>query len=183
MVFKTTSTKSQTSGLTFSELLVATGVTSLVFLVLAAVFQFTGRTCISMSNYFDLDRHSRIALDNMTLELRQARQVVTFGSNQVTFVNGVGTNVQYAYDSTTKQLNRIEGNTTTKLLVSCDWLKFELFQRNPVGGSYDAFYAAPNAAAAKLVQVSWGCSRDVLGAKINMEIVQSSKIVIRKSQD
>jgi hypothetical protein len=33
--------------------------------------------------------------------------------------------------------------------------------------------------AAKLIQVSWICSRDILEARFNTESVQSAKIVIR----
>jgi hypothetical protein len=34
--------------------------------------------------------------------------------------------------------------------------------------------------AAKLVQVTWVCSRSILGKKVNTESVQSAKVVIRK---
>ena len=67
------------------------------------------------------------------------------------------------------------------MLEGCDYLKFDVYQRNPIGGSYD-MYPASSASTAKLIQVTWGCSRSVLGTKMNTEIVQSSKIVIRKNE-
>jgi len=182
MVFKTTSTRPARRGIALPELMIATAITSLVLLVLASMFVFTSHSCASIANYFDLDRYSRIALDHVTQELRQARNIVSFDANQVTFVDGDGVTVQYVYDSKAQKLTRIAGTTNKILLVNCDWLKFEVFQRNPMNGTYDTYYAAKVPEDGKLVLVSWGCSREVLGAKLNTEVVQSSKIVIRKKQ-
>ena len=55
-----------------------------------------------------------------------------------------------------------------------------MFQRNPIGGTFDQFTNTLTAATCKLVQVSWVCSRKILQGKVNTESVQTSKIVIRK---
>ena len=65
------------------------------------------------------------------------------------------------------------------LLIECDYLHFGIFQRNPVGGTYDQ-YPAATPATCKLVQLRWLCSRDLIHSKFNTESVQSAKIVIRK---
>ena len=54
-----------------------------------------------------------------------------------------------------------------------------LGQRNPVGGSYD-IYPAATAATAKVINVSWMCSRKIFGIKEDTESVQTARIVIRK---
>ena len=64
-------------------------------------------------------------------------------------------------------------------MTECDYLRFAIFQRNPIGGTYDQ-YATASATNCKLVQLNWICSRTILGAKVNTESVQSAKIVIRR---
>jgi hypothetical protein len=71
-------------------------------------------------------------------------------------------------------------NTTTVLLKDCDFLDFQVFQRNSVNGTYDQYPATLDDTAVKLVQVSWVCSRRLIGNLLNTESVQSAKIVIRK---
>jgi hypothetical protein len=65
------------------------------------------------------------------------------------------------------------------LLEQCDYLKFSIFQRNPIGGTYDQ-YPAATPATCKLVQLTWICSRPIVGSGKNTECVQSAKVVIRK---
>src|SRR5262249_42866243 len=89
--------------------------------------------------------------------------------------------VSFNYSSGSKEVSMTDTNGTTKILLKgCDFLKFEVFQRNPVGGSYDQYAVNGDDSVAKMVQVSWICSRHLLGALLNTESVQSAKIVIRK---
>jgi hypothetical protein len=46
-------------------------------------------------------------------------------------------------------------------------------------GSYDV-YPAASAATAKVVNVSWICSRQIMNGMENTESVQTARIVIRK---
>ena len=50
---------------------------------------------------------------------------------------------------------------------------------DPIGGSYDV-YPAGTIATAKVIDVSWVCSRTLFGRKENTESVQTARIVIRK---
>jgi len=76
-------------------------------------------------------------------------------------------------------VTRTIGTTNTVLLTQCDFLNFDISQRNPSNNF--TFYPCPatNVSIAKLIDVSWRCSRQILGAKINTESVQTAKIVIR----
>jgi hypothetical protein len=69
-------------------------------------------------------------------------------------------------------------NTKT-ILTECDKRKFEMAQRNTRYGGYDVV-PITNAALCKVVNVSWLCSRKLLGIKENTESVQTARIVIRK---
>jgi hypothetical protein len=53
-----------------------------------------------------------------------------------------------------------------------------MYQRNPIGGSVSN-YATTNASVCKVIQVSWKCSRTMVGIG-QTETAQSSEIVIRK---
>jgi len=54
-----------------------------------------------------------------------------------------------------------------------------LRQRNPIDGSLEVYDAA-SFDVAKVIDVSWVCSRTIFGRKENTESVQTARIVIRK---
>ena len=67
------------------------------------------------------------------------------------------------------------------LLSECQEFGFASFQRNPINGTYNQYPTDPNRPdLCKLIQVSWVCSRNILGKRANTESVQSAKFVIRK---
>jgi len=67
---------------------------------------------------------------------------------------------------------------TRTLLTECDFLQFNISQRTPSNGVF-GFYPASRADLCKLVDVSWRCSRTMLGKKLHTESVQTARIVIR----
>jgi prepilin-type N-terminal cleavage/methylation domain-containing protein len=173
-------------GLTLVEFLVAIGISSLVLLVIASFMFYSGRSFAALTNYVDLDNYSRNALDRMLREIRQADAITYYDSKnrhrldfKVTNADGTTYGVTFQYNPLTKELTRTQGKQTEKLLKGCDHLNFAIFQRNPIGGTYDQYDTA-GVATCKLVQVTWVCSRDIFGKKANTESVQSAKVVIRK---
>jgi Tfp pilus assembly protein PilW len=176
---KITSTKSRRAGVTLVELLVGIGLGSIVLMSVASFSLYSGRSVASLTNYADLESRSRLALDRMSQEIRQTKGLTDFTSTALTFKDADGTALSYVYDPSAKTLARLKNGNRQVLLEQCDYLKFEMFQRTPINGSYNV-YPATTAATAKLIQVTWGCSRSILGTAMNTEIVQSAKIVIRK---
>ena len=170
--------------MTLVEVLVAMGVGSILFVAVGTLAFYSARSFAALSNYVELDNFSRNALDQMSREIRQADALLTGTDHQLVFqvtnpTNGVASQVTFTYDPGTRKLTRTQGGTTTTLLKECDFLKFSIYQRNPIGGTYDQ-YPTANPATCKLVQMSWICSRNILGKKANTESVQSAKVVIRK---
>jgi Tfp pilus assembly protein PilW len=161
------------------EFLVAIGAGMLVLLGLSQLTAFTGRSFAALRNYADLDKKSRNALDQMTSKIRQADELIDYATNRLVFSSQVTNRLSYVYDSRAKTLTETFSGATHTLLTECDVLKFDIYQRNTVGGTYDQFPATITNSAVKLVQVSWTCSRSLLGGRINTESVQSAKIVIR----
>jgi YD repeat-containing protein len=147
---------------------------------LVAFFMFAGQSFAAMFNYADLDGANRIAMDTLTTDLRQCNKVTACTTNNITLQDYDGAVLSYTYDAAAKTLVRTRnGASATTLLKGCTSLTFTIAQRNPVGGSYDV-YPAATAATAKVVNISWICSRSIFGNSINTESVQTARIVIRR---
>ncbi len=166
-------------GASLIELSVTIAVASILFAALASFSYFSGRNFVAMANYVDLDHYNRVAMDRLTLDLRQAKQVISFTTNTVVLEDFDGSELRYSYDSAAKTFSRIKNNQATVILTDCDYLEFTVGQRNPVGGAYDV-YPVATPGTAKVVNVSWKCSRKIFGVKANTENVQTARIVIRK---
>jgi len=162
------------------DLMVSTGIGSLVLAVLCTMSWFTARSFTAMGNYMDLNKASRNALDIMSRDIRQADYLSTATSNQLVFCTDSGTNnLSFTWTPETGLLVRQKvGEPDLVLLRYCDYLLFNTYQRNLSNMSFGAF---PNATAstAKLIDLSWRCSRQILQQKVNTESVQTAKIVLR----
>jgi Tfp pilus assembly protein PilW len=167
-------------GVTLVEFLVALGIGFVAMGSMGALTIFTARSFAAMSNYMELDKNSRNALDRLTQIIREADGVTDYNSHSVV-LSYHAQRLSFDYASGSKRLTMTDtNNTTLVLLQDCDFLDFQVFQRNPVNGTYDQYPATLDDSAAKLVQVSWICSRRLIGNLLNTESVQSAKIVIRK---
>ena len=163
-----------------SEMIVAIGITSLLMVGLVAFFMFAGQSFAAMFNYADLDGANRIAMDTLTTDLRQCNSVTNCTATSLTLQDYDLSILNYTYDPTAKTLVRTRnGGSATTLLKGCTSLSFTIAQRNPVGGTYDV-YPAATPATAKVVNISWICSRSIFGNSINTESVQTARIVIRR---
>lgn len=181
MDFRTTSIRKRAAGLTLTEMMVATGIGAVVTAAVATLVAYSGRSFAAMANYVSLDRTSRNALDSMSREIRQTKRLLSSTTTSLTFEDFDGATLAYAYNSDAKTMVRSRNSVadTKPLLTECDYLEFSTFQRNPIGGSYGV-YPTASPSTCKMVQLTWICSRQVFGMKLNTESVQSSKIVIRK---
>jgi len=172
--------------MTLVEIMIGAGIGSLTGAAILALVFFSARSFAALSNYVDLDVYSRNALDKMCSEIRQANRLMVYSPTNLQFEavdpdSGATNTLTYTYDSTAGTLKRIYAGQTTTLLkeINPGSLQFLIFQRNPVGGSVDQF-TTTDPSLCKVVQMSWICSRNILGKKANTESVQSAKVVIRK---
>ena len=183
--------------MTLVELLMAVGISGMVFAAVSVLIFFSGRSYAALANYVDLDSRSRSALDRMSKEIRQVDEVTGSGttslpSGQVitnrlvlsgTETNGSAYTVTYDYSPATATLVRTkEGGSypgTTTLLTGCTYLNFGMYQRVPKTNSFEQFDAA-DLATCKVVQLDWICSRKIFNKTANTETIESAKVVIRK---
>jgi len=180
---KATSTKTaaarRRAGLALIEAMFAIGITAMLMLAICSISLFSGRSFAALFNYVDLDDSNRIAMDQLTRDLRQANRVTAATANSLTLEDSDGSALSYNYSSSGRTLTRVKNGVSKVLLHDCDRLNFSLGQRNAVGGSYDV-YPAATAATCKVVNVGWSCSRTIFGRAENTESVQTARIVIRK---
>ena len=169
----------RSSGFTLIEVILACGIGLVVVAAIAVISLYTSRSFVALSNYLDLDQRNHQALDRMSREFRQVHQLMAFSPNSLTFEDHDGQPLQYTYDPQARTLSRIKGNETTALLTGCDTLQFYMFQRTPISNKFEP-YPTANIANAKLVELRWNCSREILGTKASSESMQSAIIAIRQ---
>jgi len=170
----------KTAAFTLVEVMVASALGVLALAVVGSISWFSGRSFVAIANYADLDQTSQFALDKMSKEIRQARQLTSFSPNSLTFSDIDNNALSFIYDPETRTLVRVSGGETNTLLRGCDFLQFSKYQHTAISNTFDAYEPA-YVTNTKLVQVSWLCSRTILGAKVNTESVQSAKIALRNN--
>jgi prepilin-type N-terminal cleavage/methylation domain-containing protein len=169
---------------TLVELLVAIAIGSVLLVALLLLTFYSARSFAALTNYVDLDNHSRNALDHATREIRQADRVMA-GSDAQTLhlwvsdpVSGVGRQVTYVYDAGEETLTRIDGGEERILLRECYQFLFSYHQRN-ANIQWEAL-PATTVESCKQVRIFWECGRSILGDRANTESVQSARVVLRK---
>ncbi len=175
--------KRSARGFTLMEMLVATGIFSLAGLAVGSLYLFSTTSFAAMANYGELDKINRTAMDTLSKEIREAQAVTDATSSSITIINGNGLNVTYSFNSLSGKLLRVSSDGSSKtLLEDCKLLAFNLYQRNPVGGTYDIYPAATNnwSQTVKCVSLTWKASRKMPGGNTVSENIQTARVVIRK---
>jgi Tfp pilus assembly protein PilW len=167
-----------TFGFTLPETLVGVAVGSLVLMSVMLIFMTSNRSFVAMGNYVSLDQTSRLAVEQMTRDIRNSQNLTSFSTNQLVFAYSGSANLVYSYNPSAATLTSWKtGGTTNTLLTGCDWLQFSMFNNAPQPGA--TMTNATTVGQAKAVSVAWRCSRAILGAKANTENMQEAMIVIR----
>jgi hypothetical protein len=169
--------------MTFVEVIIASALFSLTGLVLFSLNNFSLRSFAALSNYATLDQSNREAVDQLTCEIRQAKEVTDRGTGSITILNGEGDTVTFKFVPAKKQLVRTSSDGSFKILLEdCHLLEFHLFQRNPVEGTFNDYPVATEnwQKTVKGVQLTWKTSRSLPNGLVNSENVQTARIVIRK---
>jgi len=176
----------RTSAFTLVEASIAVGLGTLILAVVASLSVYSARTFGALSNSVDLDMRSRNALDIISREVRQATAVVDRQTNAgVSYITLTNTDalssfqISWVPESGTLFVQK-SGQPRQVVLTGCDNWNVWLYNRAPnLNPTNLSFNAATNLASCKLVNMSWRCSRTILGSKINTESVQTAQIVLR----
>jgi hypothetical protein len=177
MKSRTTKAVLRTSGWTLMEMMISVGIATMFVLGVIILTEFTlNQGLFAIANYSDLNAKSRQTLDRLSRDIRSSADVTAYATNSISFTNADGTAFSYTWDGSNRLVRTYAGSSST-MLTNCDFLCFNIYQRNPSNNFL--FYTATNFAQAKLIDVSWRCSRQYLGNKLNTESVQTARIVIR----
>lgn len=168
----------RTAGLTLVELMIALGVSAVVLMLVCTVFMTSNRAFANIGNYVSMNRASREALEQMTRDIRNSKNLVSFAANRVEFNDGGSVTLVFTYNPSTRQLIRSKTGEADKCLLShCDSLEFTMYRNAPLAGG--AFGKTSDPLLGKCISVSWRCSRTVLGQKRDTESIEEATIVIR----
>jgi hypothetical protein len=133
-----------------------------------------------------MDVHSRNALDTIGREMRQGTTVIACVTNAaVNYITVTNVeNLTYAKVSWDTNAGTLvfdkTGQGPMTVLTGCDDWRVSLYMRAPTLSSTNiTFNTATNLASCKLINMSWKCSRIILGTKIDTETVQTAQIVLR----
>jgi len=166
------------SGLTLIELLIASTLGLILLAALILLFIFFSRSFLAIGNYADLDRHSRNALDVITKDVRQAAGVIALTNRTLVMSNLNGTVFSYRSNASTLIRTWTNGQTTV-LLTNMDYWNVQLYQKTPTNNFQFSPATLNIPVTGKLVDMSWKCSRKIMGETVNTESVQTTKIVLR----
>jgi Tfp pilus assembly protein PilW len=165
---------------TLLEVMIASALALVAMAAVGSFSWFSSRSFVAMTNYVELDQNSQFALDKMSREIRQAHRLDTYSPTSLTFVDAENNPLTFTYDADARTLSRVSGGQTNILLTGCDFLQFSKYQHTAISNTFDAYEPA-YVTNTKMIQVSWVCSRKILGAKVNTESVQSAKIALRNN--
>jgi type II secretory pathway pseudopilin PulG len=165
---------------TLVEVMVASTLALLVVAAIGSLSWYSSRSFAAIANYVDLDQASQLALDKMSQEARQARRLIDYTPTSLSLLDVDKNLLQFIYDPDARTLVRVSGGETNRLLSGCDFLQFSKYQRHTISNTFDAYDPA-YLTNTRLIQVTWVCSRKILGAKVNTESVQSAKIALRNN--
>jgi len=174
----TTTAPRRQGGFLLPETIITFGIMGIIVLAIASFTMFSGRSFAALFNYVDLNDDNRIAIDQLTRDIRSADKVYAYTTNALILEEDANFTIYY-YSSYRQMFFRIKNGVPKVLLKDCEWMDVKLGQRNTIQGTYEVFPAA-TADTAKVVNISWVCSRTIFGERANSEAVQTARIVIRK---
>jgi prepilin-type N-terminal cleavage/methylation domain-containing protein len=180
--------RKSTRGFTLVEVMIASGVFGIASLALCSLYLFSLMSFSNLANYADLDRINRGAVDRLTKEIRQARQLVDVQEKDgvivsITIINGDDQSVTYTFNEATHQLTRaVSGGASEALISDCSLLEFHLNQRNPQDGTFNQYPVATSnwSEEVKVIRLTWKAKRQTSICPVTSENVQTAQIVIRK---
>jgi prepilin-type N-terminal cleavage/methylation domain-containing protein len=164
---------------TLVELMVAMALSLLVAAAVVMLAYFSSRSFVAMADYTDMNQRSRLALDKMSKDIRQAKLLTSYATNSLTFQDVNGNPLRFTYDPVTRELVRVSGVQTTSYLTNCDSLTFWVYQHTLKPGTFDCYSNVVTLADARVIQVTWICSCSILGTKATTETMESAQIVMR----
>jgi prepilin-type N-terminal cleavage/methylation domain-containing protein len=173
-----TPTSRARSAFTLVEMMVAIGISTVLLAAVMSFYLYSNRTFVSMTNHVFMGQHNQFAMDYLSQQIRQVKQVTAYTTNSVTFTDYDTNSLQFTYDPNTQRLLRIKQGLTNTMLTGCTSLQFSLYPDTVQSNAFDVTAVASDISQCKVVGVTWTCIQTAVGLT-NIEQVQTAKILIR----
>src|SRR5688572_5629183 len=142
-------------GFTLVEYLIGSSIALLALGAALVLWAFATRTCASLLDYVDLSNSSKVALDRVSQQIRNAKRVKSCSATQLVLRDATNGQITLTYDANAQALVMSNGATRTTLLTECTNFQFIVFQRTPIANSFELYTNAWNTNTAKVVQMVW----------------------------
>lgn len=182
------------AGFTLVEMMISVVISAFVIASIVALAIISSQNFASTANYVNMDDQSRYALDRISREIRNATALCATNANYLVLTNAnKGTTATILFTNSSIVLKKTSQQDKT-LLTGCDSFKFQLLNREAWITTNNnniniTFYAATNPATGnldmnycKVIDLSWKCSRRIIGSKLSTEVVQTAQVVLRNQQ-
>jgi Tfp pilus assembly protein PilW len=180
------------SGFSLAELAVTLGIGSIVLLVLGMLSFYGLQSFLVMGNCAALDEKSRLASDQITREVRQATRVLRYDvqpeGKLLVLTNSLeGYSVAYFWNAETRTVSCDKTDQSPSLcLTDCDVWNPTFFRNVPLAAT-SSYLGATNESGtldlnqARIVSLSWKCSRPVAVTKARTESAHTLRVALRNS--
>lgn len=170
----------RSGGYSLVELMVGIGLSGLLTTVIAAMTLYSGTNFARLVNYTDMDSAGVNAIDQISRDIRQANGLFAYSPSSITLrTDNTNQNLTYTYSNGSRVLTRKLGtNAATTVLSECDGMSFSMYQRTPIHGSFNQ-YEPGTTNEAKVIFVTWNCSRAIHGKKSTTDNASTARIVMR----
>jgi len=171
-------------------MMVVAGLFTLIGMALMGAYIYGVKSMASMYSYALLDQKNRQAMDQLTREIRQSKNVLSHTTNSITILTAnedgsSGPIATYIFSPSAKKMLRNCSDGTSKVLLeNCSLLQFDLYTRCP-SNLFGVFPVAVNnwSNTVKVLQLTWKTSITQPSGIASSENVQTARIVIRKQQN
>lgn len=84
--------------MTLVEILIASALGTMILAAAGSLMVYNARSLAALSNYADLDRYSRGAVDKLSQDIRQSTDLISFTTTELQFNSSRGrSNITYTY--------------------------------------------------------------------------------------
>ena len=130
--------RARQAGLSIAELIMSVGIAALVLAQVCLLWLYSSRSFAAQMSYADMDQRSQRALDTLTQNIRQCKELTSYTSNSVTFLDYDNKPLTFTFDG--GKLTRTKLPALPKVLLKdCMEGQFAIYMRTPVAGAFDHY--------------------------------------------
>lgn len=168
------------AGWTLLEMMFAVAIFSIASAAVMGAYIFSLRSFQALSNYSQLDEQNREAVDQLTREIRSAKQVTAYTNGTSSYLHLVGrfnADITYTINNATRELIRTSNSVSQVMLDDCNLIQFGVGSR-PFAQD-GTFTPTTNINQIKVVYLSWKTGRSLPSGVTNSENIQTAQVVLR----